>query len=339
MGTTNIEWVSQYLKDGTIIRGFTFNPWVGCTKLSAGCHHCYAETLMDKRYGRVKWGPQGKRVKTSAANWRKPLAWDKQAKAAGLRYRVFCASLADVFEAKPNQPELDEWRSDLWALIEVTPNLDWLLLTKRPENVLRIVPEHWQARLPANIWIGTSVENQETADERIPHLLKIPAVVRFVSAEPLLGPIYLDSYLTVQSYSVEIPTPSRVLDLLRLSSPLRATRLRGRLDWVIVGGESGPKARPMHPDWARSLRDQCVKAGVPFFFKQWGEWIVSTHMNGQPDPGYYAWPWAQREAGGSLGGDTTMMVRAGKKAAGRKLDGQEWNEFPTTIKEQTNGRL
>jgi protein gp37 len=211
----------------------TFNPWIGCAKVSPGCAHCYAEEMMDHRYGRVEWGPNGTRSRTSASNWKQPLGWDREAKADGVRRRVFCASLADVFE---DRVELEAWRDDLFALIGRTPNLDWLLLTKRPENALRMVP--WAAdglgahRWP-NVWIGASVEDQAAADERIPNLLAIPAAVRFLSVHR-------------ESWPAE-----RVSNF-----------------WVIVGAESGRGARPMDEDWVRSIRDQCREAGVPLFYKQ-----------------------------------------------------------------------
>lgn len=281
----------------------TFNPWIGCAKVSAGCTNCYAETLMDTRYGRVEWGVNGTRVRTSEANWRKPLAWNRAAEAAGRRDRVFCSSLADVFE---DRPELVAWRRDLLMLIHNTPHLDWLLLTKRPENVLGIVVLAWFAEHP-NVWIGTSVEDQAAADERIPHLLRIPAAVRFLSMEPLLGPVdlrkirvsgHLRDGLADTKYARSFNGEDYVTNTMR------------RIDWVIVGGESGPKARPMHRDWVRSIRDQCVTAGVPFLFKQWGEYAPRFTI----DP-------------------TTLdlgegMFRVGKHAAGRMLDGCEWNSYP-----------
>lgn len=226
----------------------TFNPWIGCSKVSLGCQHCYAETLMDKRMGRVQWGPNGTRERSSETYWRQPLKWNREAQDAGVMRSVFCASLADVFE---DRAELRQWRSDLFAMVEHTRYLRWLFLTKRPENVIEMVV--WDApgcKLPENVWIGTSVENQATADERIPHLLRIPAPVRFLSMEPLLGPVDLSGV----SYS----------------GLCRSGDWGPGIDWVIVGGESGHNARPMHPDWARSIRDQCQAASVPFFFKQMG---------------------------------------------------------------------
>lgn len=235
----------------------TFNPWLGCTKVSDGCKHCYAETLMDKRYGRVKWGPQGTRQRTSDAYWKKPLAWNRKAEAEGRRWKVFCASLADVFE---DRYELLVWRNDLWLLIQRTPHLDWLLLTKRPENVHSLVPFRWvDVDWPANVWIGTSVENQEMADRRIPELLKVPARIRFLSCEPLLGPVDLQPWL----HMTGIPATVRV----------GARELPGSFmpfHWVIVGGESGQKARPFYIEWAQDLVKQCDYAGVPVFVKQLG---------------------------------------------------------------------
>ena len=187
---------------------------------------------------------------------------------------------------------------DLWKLILDTPNLDWLLLTKRPENAMEMLPFNWKVRaLPDNIWLGTSVENQETADERIPHLLKVPAAIHFVSMEPLLGPVDLNEH-------------EFLIDKRRFQYTI------GRyLDWVIVGGESGPHARPMHPDWVRSIRVQCQEAGVSFHFKQHGEWVPGDH----PAHGTH-WEY--------VGKDKFAVKRVGKKAAGRLLDGREWNEYP-----------
>ncbi len=210
----------------------TFNPWIGCQKVSPGCDHCYAETLMDHRYGKVQWGPHGERIRTSPANWRKPLQWAKAARMADRRPRVFCASLADVFDNKA--PPLA--RFDLFTLIWGTPELDWLLLTKRPENIRKMLPEDWGAGYE-NVWLGTTCEDQAAYDRRWPILSAIPAAVRFVSYEPAIGPLNL-------------PT----------SGP--------HPDWIICGGESGPGARFMRPDWARDLMNQCAETNIAFFMKQ-----------------------------------------------------------------------
>lgn len=230
---TAIEWCDH-----------TFNPWLGCTKVSPACDHCYAEGWAKRTGQAALW--QGERRRTSAANWRQPLRWNQVAKALGVRRRVFCASLADVFD---NQvPE--EWREDLWRLIIDTPHLDWLLLTKRPQMIARFLPNAWGRDGLPNVWLGTTVENQEEAERRIPNLLAVPARLRFLSCEPLLGP--------VKFYPPWISTSG-------------GWRHEARIGWVIAGGESGRGARPPRIEWVRSLRDQCAEARVPFFFKQWGE--------------------------------------------------------------------
>jgi protein gp37 len=296
MKNSSIEWTHH-----------TFNPWIGCAKVSPGCANCYAETLMHKRLGRVQWGVNGTRVRTSDAYWRQPFKWNREAMDAGVRQRVFCASLADVFE---DRPELRPWRTHLFAMIQHTPHLDWLLLTKRPENVIEMVV--WDApgcKLPENVWIGSSVENQEQADKRIPELLRVPARVRFLSMEPLLGPV----------------------DFQHVVTPASPDALRG-VAWVIVGGESGRNARPMHPDWARSIRDQCQAAGVPFFFKQWGEWHHDPQFSPTaPKRCYMDTSGTRHEHRGSpdqFRNGHLAFDRVGKHLAGRLLDGREWSEFP-----------
>lgn len=279
----------------------TFNPWVGCSKVSPGCNNCYAEELMDHRYHKAEWGPQGTRTVTSASNWRLPIKWNKQAEKEGVRRRVFCASLADVFE---DRPELEAPRQRLFDLIQKTPYLDWLLLTKRPQNIRMQVLDIGTFE---NVWLGVSVEDQKRADERIPLLLKVPAKVRFLSCEPLLGPVNLRPWLQTHDDRCD---PARVCSGCNES--------RGELHWVIVGGESGANARPMRADWARSLRDQCRGERVSFFFKQWGEWVPSSMCPPCPDTGTYAFM-----------ADKTVMVRVGKKNAGRLLDGEEWSQWPT----------
>lgn len=254
----------------------TFNPWVGCQRVSPGCEHCYAEAY-DKRVGGAKlpdgtkalrWGPSAPRVRTSAANWRKPLAWDRAAAAAGRRDRVFCSSLADVFEGRP---ELAPWRAELFQLIARTPNLDWLLLTKRPENIARLWPRPIAfpdgstcyrpgADFWPNVWLGTTVEDQRRANERIPELLKVPAAVRFLSCEPLLERVDLSRWLHRQPAAATWDG---------MGWPPGANP--SPIDWVIIGGESGPGARPFALEWARDLVRQCRAAGVAPFVKQLGQ--------------------------------------------------------------------
>ncbi len=219
---SKIEWTTH-----------TFNPWIGCQKVSPGCDHCYAEALMDKRLGRVQWGPHGDRIRTSPSNWTKPRQWAKEAAQADARPRVFCASLADWLD---NRVPI-AWRDDLATLIDATPELDWLLLTKRPENLNRFLPWRAPRHPPRNVWLGITAEDQEHFDERYPILADMPATVHFISYEPALGPLSIrDAY----------PVPG----------------------WIICGGESGARARYMEPKWAGALLDECATAQVPFFMKQ-----------------------------------------------------------------------
>lgn len=343
MAKTSIEWTRG--PNGE--QGFSFNPWTGCTKVGPGCDHCYAEGWA-KRSGIVRWGPGAERRRTSEANWRLPVKWNAEAERLGVRYRVFCASLADVFD---NEVPV-EWRADLFDLIARTPNLDWLLVTKRIGNVERMVmdalrtmfvrtnqePPPWPW---ANVWLGITVVNQAEADRDIPKLLKIPAAVRFLSMEPLLGPVQIALWLD------SLPA---VVDQ------------RPRLDWVIVGGESGPGARPMHPQWARDIRDQCEAAGVPMMLKQWGEWKPISQMDESEHGGLYkscviakphenqsnlddiygrrcTVPSTVLHANGSThditepmafmqGTEAMQIFRVGKKAAGRQLDGVQHDGYP-----------
>ena len=247
-GQTAIQWTDA-----------TFNPWWGCERVSPACAHCYADTLA-RRYGHSLWGGDSPRRFLGDDHWRQPIRWNAHAAAAGEPIKVFCASMADVFE---DRLDLAPWRDRLWALIDQTPMLQWQLLTKRPENVATMVP--WRARWPTNVWVGTSVENSRHTF-RVEILRALPAPVRFISAEPLLSSLFLNG------------KPNR--------QPLN---LAG-IDWVIAGGESGPRFRPVDLDCVRELRDACIGAGIPFFYKQ-------------------------------RGGRTA-------KAGGRELDGRTWNEFP-----------
>ncbi|APZ02702.1 phage Gp37/Gp68 family protein [Burkholderia pseudomallei] len=304
----------------------TFNPWEGCQKVGPGCDHCYAEAR-NARFGggsAVNWGAGAPRRRTSVANWRKPLAWNAAHErffaAQGRRQRVFCASLADVFDNAIDPA----WRRDLFDLIVDTPNLDWLLLTKRIGNVQQMVQAATLCDLlPSNVWLGATIVNQEEAERDIPKLLAVPARVRFLSMEPLLGPVDL-----VSSGALWSDMNGNIVD-----APSRG--LRG-VDWVIAGGESGHGARPMHPDWARSLRDQCAAADVPFLFKQWGEHSLAYDRD-RDDPDYRRCDrmarlpgrWINLAGGHGFNGERVHYAeRVGKKAAGRLLDGRTHNEFP-----------
>lgn len=252
----------------------TFNPWIGCTKVSPGCDSCYAEAL-DKRHrwkGATHWGAGVPRMRTSPSNWEQPLKWDRKAKTVGARRLVFCASLADVFD---NEVPL-RWRQDLLDLIAATPNLTWLLLTKRIGVAARMLyaagchssfyltsDDHYKA--PPNLWLGASVVNQEEADRDIPKLLATPAAKRFVSYEPALGPIDFSTHLGMAPNHED---------------------LRGLLNWIIVGGESsqgGVKARPFDRGWARMTIAQCAAAGVPCLVKQLGSTVQAENGPGGCD--------------------------------------------------------
>ncbi len=300
---TKIEWADH-----------TFNAWLGCQKVSPACDNCYAENWAE-RFGQVEWGPKAERKRTSRHNWAKPIKWNNWASKNGQRQRVFCASLADVFDNRAPEGT----RDDLWSLIRSTRSLDWLLLTKRPQNIVKMLPDDWGPDGYPNVWLGTTVENQEEAERRIPHLLAAPAPVHFLSCEPLLGHVDLSEWL--------------------LGDPWR-----GRINLVIAGGESGPGARPTHPDWQRSLRDQCGAAGVAFHFKQWGEWLpweadsapYFKSQNGEIEDGHTLFPsdfdndskWDDGLWGISDGLSHAAFQRVGKGAAGRQLDGRTWDEMP-----------
>lgn len=308
--TTAIEWCDS-----------TFNPWIGCTRVSPACDDCYAARSTPARTLGVVWGPSAERRRTSAENWKQPLRWNAQAaeffEQHGRRRRVFCASLADVFDKEVPT----EWRAALWALIRTTPNLDWLLLTKRIGNAINMMYDAEEA-MP-NVWLGATICNQEEADRDIPKLLAVPARVRFLSIEPMLGPITLRE---VHSDICEIDALTGNHGVLR---PLRG-RSDAKVHWVICGGESGPKARPMHPDWARSLRDQCAAAGVPFLFKQWGEWLPAKE--GRSITGHVLVleghaPFTDKPQWHGFE-DGQQVARVGKRAAGRLLDGRTHDGFP-----------
>lgn len=379
---SNIEWTDH-----------TFNPWRGCTKVSPGCAHCYAETLSKRNPKQLgEWGPGKPRVLASDSMWRQPLKWNEQAALdqenwtravdaragdSGLkptRPRVFCASLADWLDDEVPI----EWLVRLLQLIHDTPHLDWLLLTKRPQNwenritsslaeaegingdwpsrdpksPLGMMLNDWIAgNPPDNVWMGTTVEDQQRADERIPALLSIPAKVRFLSCEPLLGPVDLEE-VALGDICDCCGHPVKV-------SPFNGYTgchgdcdgpTMGRIHWVICGGESGPDARPMHPEWALSLRDQCVYHDVPFFFKQWGEWSEVDGATRTPG-GNHITIEADSKRGKSLyrpltdclvsfdgktfsrkslppGIKARLMRRAHKSISGRLLDGIEHNGFP-----------
>jgi len=244
---TRIEWADA-----------TFNPWWGCTKISPACAHCYAANFA-RRFG-VGWGNDATRRISSENVWAQPLRWQLKAARTGRKTRVFCGSMCDVFE---DRPELNEHRDRLFKLIEWTPHLFWLLLTKRPQNI----PKKRFSGLP-NVGLGVTIESDAYA-WRVLKLLEIPAALHFVSCEPLLAELDITQIVSENRPGVEVFNAlSGVWARSHTNYPVLSGTGRNRLDWVITGGESGPGARPSHPDWFRSLRDQCAAAGVPFFMKQ-----------------------------------------------------------------------
>lgn len=341
----------------------TFNPWEGCQKVGPGCDNCYAENRNARFAGgeAINWGPGAPRRRTSASNWQKPIAWNAQHEVFlaehGRRRRVFCASLADWLDNEAPA----EWRLDLLRVVFLTKNLDWLLLSKRIGNLVKMLNEArrlvdferernfwlwlkaWEngEEAPSNVWIGATIVNQAEADRDIPKLLAVPAVKRFLSMEPLLGQV------TVFDLDGPIDVP------FGEKSPI---------DWIIVGGESGPNARPMHPDWAQSLQQQCAAARVPFLYKQWGEWKPISQMDESEHRALYksnvkakphedqsnlddicgrtcTVPSTVVHIDGSVhditepmaflqGTGAMMSFKIGKKVAGRLLDGREWTQFP-----------
>jgi protein gp37 len=300
----------------------TWNPVRGCTKVSAGCAHCYAETLMERFRG-VPGHPfeHGFDLRLVPEHLHDPLTWKRPR-------RIFVNSLSDLFHEEILQSYL-EWVCDVmlranWHVFQV--------LTKRAGRMAAMLKGPLRTAAKAkHIWWGVSVENQQAADERVPLLLQAPAAVRFVSCEPLLGPVDLRSIHAGDAG----PDGNKWMDALVELYCGDPTMGRG-LDWVIVGGESGRGARPMHPQWARDIRDQCSATGTPFFFKQWGEWspdiskwvVRSYNHDGRRNPYRRAQP--RHDFGdGAVGAiHGTTMYHVGKRAAGRLLDGREWDEVP-----------
>lgn len=313
---TTIEWCDA-----------TWSPWEGCTKVSPGCDHCYAEGMNRWLRKGENWGPGAPRRIYSEEHWEKPFKWQRDAlkfeTLHSRRRRVF-PSVCDPFDNEA-PPIL---RDRLFATIRATPALDWLLLTKRIGNAKSMLPADWGSGY-ANVWLGTTVVNQEEADRDIPKLLQVPARVRFLSMEPLLGPVDLSKWLQLGRCSARGggPPPLRCglpaghdddhSALIETGAPWFG--VTDDLHWVIAGGESGRKARPSNPDWYRSLRDQCEAAGVPFLFKQWGAW--GPHDRGARD--------TSRQP--TIPAMHRQVIHWGKKAAGRLLDGAEHNGFPNLV--------
>ncbi len=385
---SKIEWVDN-----------TFNAVIGCSKVSPGCAHCYAERDFDARRHVAKWGKDGTRIMTRPEYWKKPLRWNKDAEQAGVRTTVFCSSLSDVFEhwhgevlsskglpmwrcccghwfdaelqvvpcpkcgdVRASMVTMNHVRQRLFQLIDQTPHLDWLLLTKRPENILEMWPcrndnngdgnchlcarnEKAPCRRRKNVWIGTSIENQECADKRIPELLKCKHLspVLFLSCEPLLGEVNLWPSAFNDCRCVEDSTMCPETGAYGYCSKCEHTGTGHETDisWVIVGGESGTSARPMNPQHAASLIEQCKQSDIPVFGKQWGEWLSfkpdypGLHFVANPEDGSDVLIGADLD-GKRYGKDHVYLdhleniayVKVGRNAAGRLFEGVEYSQFP-----------
>lgn len=311
----------------------TWNPITGCTVVSAGCSGCYAMKLAGgrmknhwSREGLTKPGPKG-------PVWNGKLRFNGEWLDQPLRWRrprmIFVCAHGDLFHE--NAPT--EWINRVFLVMADAPQHTFQVLTKRPERMHEILTRCWNKPPLPNVWLGVSAENQETVESRIPYLLETPAAVRFLSAEPLLGPINLCPLHTVDyKYGEELASIYALRGTAAYQVPSsHYWQDHPKLDQVIVGGESGPNARPMHPNWARSLRDQCTAAGVPFFFKQWGEWAPqpAKRIYASDDPARRRlWFYAKQH---KRFDDETTVFHVGKKRAGRLLDGRTWDEIPGEI--------
>jgi len=368
---TPIEWTDA-----------TWNPVRGCSRVSEGCRNCYAEIMAARFSGPGQWGEGLAEI--VGEGLRRDHRWTGKVALAGglldqpLRWRrprrIFVNSTSDLFhEAIP-----DDWIDRVFAVMALAPQHTFQVLTKRPERMReyfmhddgfgrwgyiehfaremltkmgkaqpqrKTLAHHGGSNMP-HVWLGVSVEDQATADARIPPLLATPAAKRFISAEPLLGPVDVSPYLYIYTHAddaqlecgpcTDEPLPFNDPE----TTPFDAISTP-RLDWVIAGGESGPGARPMHPDWPRALRDQCAAAGVPFFFKQWGEWGPDEEppakgrdriMEGKaPCATLGADGWTYHPGGFTpdpFEGRGRWLYRLGKKATGAALDGREHRGFP-----------
>ena len=317
---TTIEWLQR---PGTI--GESWSPITGCSPVSEGCRNCWAKRMSYRLAGRAGYpeAPHQFDVTLHPDRLDQPLRWKKPR-------TVFVVSMGDLFHGDV------EWTymADVWDVMAETPQHTYLVLTKRPQNALEFMmdfylpsPYYKGAVLP-NVWLGVTAETQEMADERIPILLQIPAAVRFVSVEPCLSAVDLERWLV----SCEgCGNQGSTGYITRYDDQLCRACSKGAegpsLDWTIVGGESGPGARPMHPDWAKGLRNQCQEAGTPYFFKQWGAWFPRSQWEHNPE---LVLPDDEEclRNGATLFITSDISHRVGKKAAGRLLDGRQWNEWP-----------
>lgn len=313
---SKISWLTRKAEDGTVVVGGTLNPWIGCAKVSAGCANCYA-IREDKRYGWTSdgWGKGKPRKRTSQKTWANVRLWDNQALRNGYRKLLFVASLADVFDDEVP----DAWRTDLWAVLDSLVATDVLLLTKRPENILRMFPLKWlNEGIPLHIWTGTSAEDDGNYFTRWSEITKVQTVagqdgnIFWLSAEPLLGRIDIAGYRETHQINY-LP------------------------DWVVVGGESGPGARPMHPGWVSDILNDCEINEIPFFFKQHGEWATKEDLDRNfIIPGPMCKRVLLTPTGKTTdvplvdiyGGSAVEMYQVGRNVAGDRFLGEEFKNHP-----------
>ncbi len=320
---TSIEWCTA-----------TWNPIIGCTKISDGCKNCYAYNLHKKRHKAFQTGKMQNfkqyakpfsEIQLFENRLNQPLKWKRPE-------RIFVNSMSDLF----HDDIPDDFIKEIFRVMAVSKHHTFMVLTKRPERMLAWFKRYgWNLVHTPHIWLGVSIENQKAADERIPYLLQTPAAVRFLSCEPLLSPVDLQFWFEndceVTDDNLDAPDGAIIGAIERVGD--RWERIYDeKIDWVIVGGESGPNARPVHPDWVRSLRDQCAAVDVPFFFKQWGTWLPGVKMPRQQNINYDIYQMQNGEFGRIITGHwwdgETVSVKVGKKKAGRVLDSKEWNEIP-----------
>lgn len=357
---TKIEWCDS-----------SINFWLGCTKVSDACQNCYAEALA-KRFGTVEWGHGQPRVRTKSAV-ATAFKLDRKARRLGRRLKVFCNSMSDFFDAEVDDAWRDEAMAVMaltphldWLVLTKRPkvmrayqsspatvervyDLVCDMAVDGAADVVLVAPGVDPAAAPAgtrihlgvwplaNFWAGTTVEDQKMADLRIPDLLATPAARRFLSVEPMLDDLDFSQWLFLFKRCGDCPCPDPMVSTKGLDDCCgKPEIIPPLLDWIICGGESGPHARPMHPDWARGLRDHCVAAGVPFFFKAWGEWTPGENVDAQRGTVETAtwfgsgWLFGRENLANEEGhrDDEPDLYRVGKARAGRLLDGREWSEVP-----------
>lgn len=316
---TKIEWAHH-----------TFNPWWGCVEQGPACDHCYARDF-SRRVGFDVWGVDKPRRFFGDQHWSAPRRWNAAAKAAGERHRVFVASMGDVLERRP---DLVAPRARLWDLITECDGLDWLLLTKLPWHFARMVPAEWlvEGGWPPHVWPGTTVENRRELHRRVPRLLRLPSLQKFLSMEPLL-----------EDVAGPPGSDARAVFTACLASGFVDAPHTDCLTWVISGGESGPRARPTLPAWHRHVRDACIDYRVAYHFKQWGEWapgeaaetpVLRTERVTSWDAGA-GWQFGTltpRQSEELHADDAPDLYRLGKKHSGRRLDGETWDQVPPEVR-------